>query len=527
MPPVSPRRKFPEPSLGYLGIAWIEAHCAQPDGDDQGDPFVLTPEQEDFVLWLYALEEKTGAWVYSRGAQLLRPQKWGKGPLAAALTCFESYGPARFAGYENDRRAPEPKGKPWATPLVQITAVSEDQTANTWRALQPMIELGDLAAEIPDTGETRINLPNGGRIEPVTSSARSRLGQRVTFSVQDETHSWLEANGGHALADTQRRNLAGMGGRYLETSNAFDPIEESVAQRTYESKTTTTLIDDVEPGEGSITNKRERRRMIGKVYGNSLSRNGGWIGVERIEDEIDVLLEFDPPQAERFYLNRKLAMQSAAFDKAAWEALRTDFRPRARDWIVVGVDGARTVDALAVVATHVAEGFQWPLGIWETPATLSPEEREDYEHPLDEVDGALVEAMRRFRVWRVYIDPQYIEALVATWQGRYGDRRIVPWYTNRPTQIAWACRHFAQAITLGSIKNDGNPDHARHIGNARRRRSTVTDDDLRPMWSIAKDRPGSPRKIDAAMASILSRECRQDALEAGITTRRRGSGHNV
>lgn len=323
MPPVRKPRRSYEPTLGFLAIAWIEKHCAQPDGDDQGSPFVLTPEQEEFVAWLYAIDADTGTWLFSRGAQLIRPQKWGKGPLAAALVCFEAYGPARFAGFEKGEVA----GKPWPTPLIQVTAVSEDQTANTWRALQPMIELGDLSAEIPDTGETRINLPNGGRIEPVTSSARSRLGQRVTFAVQDETHSWLEANGGKTLADTQRRNLAGMKGRYLETTNAFDPIEESVAQRTFESKTTSTLIDDVEPGEGSITNTRERRRMLGKVYGNSLEKNGGWIGVTRIEDEIEALMEHDPPQAERFYLNRKQAMQSAAFDKAAWEALASDFRP--------------------------------------------------------------------------------------------------------------------------------------------------------------------------------------------------------
>ena len=98
-----------------------------------------------------------------------------------------------------------------------------------------MIELGNLAADIPDTGLTRINLPGGGLIEPVTASARSRLGQRITFAVQDETHSWLKSNGGRALADNQRRNLAGMKGRSIETTNAWDPAEQSVAQETWES----------------------------------------------------------------------------------------------------------------------------------------------------------------------------------------------------------------------------------------------------------------------------------------------------
>jgi hypothetical protein len=34
---------------------------------------------------------------------------------------------------------------------------------------------------------------------------------------------------------------------------------------------------------------------------------------------------------------------------------------------------------------------------------------DDYEHPLDEIDGAMIEAFELYDVWRVYVDPQYIE----------------------------------------------------------------------------------------------------------------------
>jgi len=142
-----------------------------------------------FVLWHYRLEPSSGRFTYSRGSQIVRPQKWGKAPLTAALVCAEvdPEAPVVFAGW--DARG-EPVGRPWATPWVQITASSEGQTDNVWRALVPMIERGPLAAVLVDTGETRINLPGGGRIEPVTSSAQTRLGQRITFAVQDQTESW-------------------------------------------------------------------------------------------------------------------------------------------------------------------------------------------------------------------------------------------------------------------------------------------------------------------------------------------------
>src|SRR4051794_23509253 len=115
-------------------------------------------------------------------------------------------------------------GYSWPTPWIQVTAVNEDQTDNVWFALRPMIELGPLAEVIWDTGAARINLRNG-LVETVTSSAAARIGQRITFAEQDETHLWLPHRGGPKLAETQRRNLAGMGGRSVEYTNAWDPSE--------------------------------------------------------------------------------------------------------------------------------------------------------------------------------------------------------------------------------------------------------------------------------------------------------------
>src|SRR5437868_3237396 len=237
MPWRGPEHPGEFPTLGWLVGEWIESHCVIPDGDDIGKPYLLTDEMWTFLAWHYRLRAEAtedgwrSAWHYRR-SQLVRPQKWGKGPLTCAMVCAEAAGPVRFAGWDADG---EPVGRAWETPWIQVAATSEDQTDNVYRALVPMIDEGPLADFIPDTGETRINVPGGGRIEPVTSSGRARLGQRITFAVQDETHSWLEANGGWKLAETQRRNLSGTGGRAVETTNAWDPSEQSVAQRTAEA----------------------------------------------------------------------------------------------------------------------------------------------------------------------------------------------------------------------------------------------------------------------------------------------------
>lgn len=510
------------PTLGYEVADWIEANCAIPDREMVGEPFLLTDEQLNFLLNFYRLDPATGGFFYHRGAQLTRPQKWGKGPLSAALICAEAAAPVRFAGWDAQG---EPVGKPWPTPLIQVTAVSGDQTDNVYSVLLPMIELGALHADIEDTGLGRINLPNGGKIEPVTASGRSRLGQRVTFINQDQTESWLQSNGGRVLADNQRRGIAGMDGRWLSTPNAWDPAEESVAQYTAEQEHDGVYHDDVEPPANlSVKSKADRRKALRIVYGDAVAgtREGvkgavvPWINIDRIDAEIEALLKRDPAQAERWFLNRKRAAESAAFDYEKWSGeLVVSRPPQAGTFITIGIDGARFVDSLAVIGTEIETGFQWPIGIWERPENAP----DDYEHPMGEVDGAIQEAMDSFSLWRAYVDPGSatgnIETLLEKWQGRWGEDKFVPWRMDRPKQTAQAVGTFAAAVATGEVTNDGNELFAAHIKNAIKRKVTAKDDEGRPLWVISKDRPDSPRKIDAAAAAVISWEARGDAVASG------------
>jgi hypothetical protein len=507
--------KAPEYSLGLQVGNWIEQHCKIPDGPNMGTPYFLTSEMWWFLLWFYAVDRETERFVFPRGAQFVRPQKHGKGPFSAAIICAEAAGPVRLSHWVGDR----PEGRPWETPWIQVTAVSEDQTDNVFRALLPMIQLSPtLNMEISDTGLTRVNLPGGGYIEPVTASARSRLGQRITFAVQDETHSWVDTNGGRKLADNQRRNLAGMGGRFLETTNAWDPVENSVAGMT--ATEPGVYHDDSEPEPGSVRNKRERQRVMRSVYKDSVTGDRSlvgrppiqpWVDLERIDQEIEALLEHDPAQAERFFLNRKLASEGAAFDfERVKELVKPQQVPKFAQ-ITLGVDGARHDDALAVIATDVKSGYQWAVDIIERPENAP----EDYVHDKHRVDGAVREAFGRFNVWRAYCDPHHIADLIAGWQNEFGEKRLIEWPTYRPRPIAWAVREFTQAIERGEVAFDGNETFLRHLRQARRRKLTVLDDKERFMHTLSKDSVGSPRKIDAAMAAILSWEARRDCIAAG------------
>ncbi len=527
MPWHGPRAPGERPTLGWVVADWIRENCVIPDREFAGHPFEPCDEQLEFLFAFYELHEdaeerqmfqgewrpdltQNNAWVYDRGGQLVAPQKWGKSPFAAAIVIAEAYGPVLFDGWDDDG---EPKGRPWRTPKIQITAHSEDQTKNTWGALLPMIRLGKLEHEIIDTGVTRINLPNGGWIEPASSAAKSRHGQPITFAVQDETHSWLEADGGWKLADTQRRGVAGMGGRFLETTNAWDPAEESVAQRTFEKETSVCKLM-LHGGPGSVRNHAERMRVLKRVYGSAWWAQAQ---LDSISSDIDSLLEKgEYAQAERFYLNRVVPAEDRVFDPRRWRELA---RPNTHipdgELITVGIDGARYVDALAIIATDVKTGFQWPLGIWQRPEGAN----DGYEHPMDEVDAVMTDAYNRYRVWRIYIDPgsQYanISNLVDMWMGRWGEKRVFSWLMSRPKITAYMIREYVSAVMTGDLTHDGDPLFAKHVANARRKMITAYDEDGRKMYVLSKDAPGSPNKIDSAAAAALSWAARGDAIAAG------------
>jgi len=505
-----------EPTLGGEVADWIEANCAIPDGEHAGEPFLLTEEQEDFILRHYRLKrdakagsKPSAAFVYRR-SQLVRPQKWGKAPLSAAMICAEAAGPVLFDGWDSNG---EPVGMPWATPWIQVVAVSEDQTDNVWSALVPMIELGELKADMPDTGLTRIFFAGAGgsvgKIEPVTSAYISRLGQRITFAVHDETHSWTQHNGGVRLADVQRRNLAGMGGRSIETTNAWDPSEDSVAQTTFESAPPDVYRDFPESPKGSIRNKRERRQVLKAVYGDSW-----WVDQDRVEAEILELLPRDPNQAERFFLNRLVAGADKAFDRELWQSLAIAGKQiEPGRLITLGFDGSRRRDSTGLVATDIELGHQVVLGAWERPQGLTEDE---WEVPEDEVEAAVAYAFETWDVWRLYGDPPYWETALDRWAGHWGEERVVRWWTNRLKAMAYALRAWITDWREGELSHDGSEVLERHIANAVRHQTRMRDDDGTWLWVIRKDGPKSPRKIDLAMAACLSWEARGDAIRKGV-----------
>lgn len=538
----------------FVAHDWVEQHCVVPDGAQKGEPFLLADWQAWCLLNFYRLKptarrgQLAPAFEYRRG-QIVLPQKAGKAPYTAAHVCVEAVGPALFAGWAKggevwdcrdhgcgcgwvyEYQPGEAMGMRWPTPLIQITAYSEDQTDNIYSALRPMIEHGPLSELIPKTGEEFIRLPNDGLIDTVTSNAQSRLGARVTFVPQDETGIWTKTNGMVKVAETQRRGLAGMGGRAEETTNAWDPGEQSVAQRTAESPSRDIFrFHPQAPKDLNYRVKADRRRIHRVVYQGS-----PWVDLDAIEAEAAELLETDPAQAERFFGNRVVAGSDKAFDADHYASLAKRLAIPAGRKVTLGFDGSLTHDATGLVVTDIEHGHQAVLAWWIRPPEL--DEDAEWQVPIDEVDEAVEFAFGTWDVWRLLGDPAHWRSDMNRWAGMYGDDKVVEWWTHDRKKTALAIREFATdmggrdkapVMSHGPLllDQDAEPDaralaaHAalvEHVANAVRRPTNIRDEETGSfLWLIGKDAAKSVRKIDLAMAALLSWIARGQAIADGV-----------
>lgn len=514
---------------------WIEQHCVVPDGFRRGAKFELYDYQFRYLVAFYTVKASAKwqpddpvlgpAFVYRRGI-LAGPQKIGKGPLTAAHICLEAVGPALFAGWagrddgyacaehgcgcgwEYAYEPGEPMGMPWPTPLIQITAVSEEQTDNIYTALRPMIEHGWLADMIPKTGEDFIRLPGGGRIDTVTSSALSRLGQRVTFVPQDEVGLWLPSNKMVRVADTQYRGLAGMGGRASLTTNAWDPAENSVAQQQFESSATDIYRQMVTPPANlSYRNKVERRRIHRIVYGEALREHGGHVDLDAIEAEAADMLERDPAQAERFFGNKIVHGLGSWLPEGLWESTVSERLVVEGEPIALGFDGSESDDWTAIRAETI-DGFRF------TP-TYGPDSRPTIWNPAEwggqiprrEVTAAVDELFDRFDVSRFYCDPRDWQSEIGDWALRHGEKVVVEWATYRIVQMHSALTRAVNDLASGRSTHDTCPFATTHVANARKL--------AHPGQRYILGKPTQHQKIDVAMADVLAHEAASDAREAG------------
>ena len=512
------------PTLGWLKIDWVEAHCVVADGWSMGEPFVEVGWQAWCSLNHYRVkpgakfnpDRPVGApnFVYRRSL-VVGPQKLGKSPFGADTIAFEAVGPCIFAGWasggevyrcsehgcgcgwEYEYQPGDPMGIPRPMSNIQMLATSEDQTDNIYRPLQEMIRRGPLAEQMK-VREGFIRLPNGGRIDPITSAPNSKLGNPIHFAVADE--SGIYTGKLKKVWETMRRGLAGMGGRGIELTNPYDPMENSTAQATFTSRSEDVFRFYQKPDAAlSFRNKRERRKILRYVYAGS-----PWVDLDAIEGEASELLDTDPTQAERFFGNMLVQGQGSFMTEKMWDkhSAQVEVKPGAR--VSVGFDGSRSGDWTAIrCETEDGHRFTVEYGPDKRPSYWDPKAWPDERIPRGEVNACVDHIFSTFEVSRMYVDPRHWETQADEWAAKYGEDRVIQWPTNQIGRMFDALTRYREDLAEGLISHDLDATAREHALHARKV--------AKPGDKFILGKPAEHMKIDILMADILAHEAAADS----------------
>lgn len=488
------------PSLGWDVLDWAAKYLKVPDGPLAGHPLELTDEQAAIVVRFYGLDDR-GRWLFRR-ASVRRAKGWGKSPLLGLIGLAELCGPSHFDGWD---ATGEPVAVRPVAPWVQVAAVSEDQTENTYAALYAMVSDSELAGTTVDVGLTRLYLiGETGRLEAVTANAGSREGQRITFAVLDETHLWTKRNGGQKLAATIRRNAGKMNGRTFESTNAPVVGEDSVAERTYKAAQNAAaglLYDVVEaPHVEDLADIPRVRAALEVAYGDSSADKGGWIDLDRLVAEISDP-STDPSDARRFYFNQLTSGGECPFDMLLWDSL-TDLDRPIPDGTAVGLgfDGSISDDRTVIYGCALEPNRKphiFKVASWQRPPNVT-----GWRVPRLEVHAEMRAAFAR---WKCHLvgDPPLWRTELEGWEAEFGDR-VEQLETNQARRFAPECDRFATEIRDRAFTHDGNPDLRASLAACMRKKVRLADDDEdgRSSWVVVK---ADARKIDDAVGAILAR----------------------
>lgn len=516
------------PSLGPEVAAWMREWLVHGPGDLRGEPYRLDAEKEWLLRRLYEVfpegHARAGRRRFRRSAISLRKGS-AKTEFAAAIAIAElsEDGPVRCVEWEDGIGGRVPVGGPVTDPYIPLIASTEEQSSElAFEAMRVMINDGRLNNRFRVFLD-RIEREDGsGRAVSVAAAPRARDGARTTFQIADESHRLTLPSQREAwrvmIANTMKRKVADPWS--LETTTSYGPGEQSVAESTFEyahslkdkeaSDTTMFFFHRDASQKHDIEDPGELRDAIVEASGPV----AGWSDIEGIAS-----LFADPTNdvtlLRRLWLNQVVRGAARAFDVEKWKGLVEPVPISRGSLVCLGFDGAVRRDSTALVACEVDTGKLELIGLWERPVNAEDE----WEIDRNVVDQAVRAAFEHYDVWRLYADPPYWESYIDAWSGEYGDKRVIHWWTNRWRPVSYAVRAFTSALDAGELSHTGDDDLTRHIGNAVRRETNIRDDEDRPLWSICKERPDSPKKMDAGMAAVLAFEARGDAVAAGVRRR--------
>jgi hypothetical protein len=485
---------------------------------------------------------------YYRRVQYVGPQKCGKGPWLAKKIKGQAGGPVVFdgwaeggevyrcedygcpCGWEYVYAAGEPMGKPWAKPLIQMLATSEDQVDNVYDPLKAMLKHGP-DAELYTVGEEFTRLPGDGLIETSRRRLSRRLGNPIIFAGQDETGSTPTRT---SCGRSPRRSAAARRhGRPVDRDHepvgpgrglgraAHVGVEGARRLPVLAEPRARAELRHADGKPFSFWKKRERRKILAHVYQGITTPTSRASRPRRSRSARRTPAR---PSGSTATPPRPATVPGATpLSKWTNRAKKRVVKPATP--IVVGFDGS-DIDDWTGFRCETRDGYQFTPDVPDgTPMIWDPAEFGG-QVPRLEVDG-----WPRAHHGDLPRDPRLLRPALLDdrdrrWAEKYGDKVIIRWYTQRPKPMHAAAERLLTDIGKAdsTFSHDGCETTEQHIGAAQ-----VQDRNgpLRPRQARRRpqDRHGHPSILaHEAAGDVTAADLWPEEFEASSTTDHRPEG---
>ncbi len=438
--------------------AWCAEHLQIPKGHGAGSPLTIHDYQLRMLSGVLGDERK-------RHNLVIAPRGMAKSTTIAALTLYLAFDQAVPGGY---------------MPLLGATEPGSTRLLGTVKRL---VELSPALSERSTSYRDRIVVPaSGSEIVALPPTVTAVEGSDVApIAVIDEIGFVHREVYESAVLSCGKRPGSGVLAIGTPPQPKWSEASPLLSLRD------AALADDrdVHLVEFSATHCDDPFCMVclREAYGGAL---GTVI-------ELDDLLASRPPKTSvaewtRTRLARYVQNTDESFIPAdLWAAIEDPHPvPDGAD-VILGLDGSLSGDATALVAATVSETPHLStVALWERPSGAS-----EWRVPMLEVEQAVRDAAKRYRVREIAADPAYYERSLQVLHSEGLPVTRFPWSGNR----AKAASHdYRAAVIAGLISHDGGDDLRRHHVNA-----IHTDAGL-----PAKASKHSTRHIDLLAASIMA-----------------------
>ncbi|BBX72278.1 terminase large subunit [Mycobacterium shinjukuense] len=427
-----------------------------PRGLGAGEPFELRPFQREIIRGAFAPGIRT--------ALISIPRANGKTMLAAALGIAELF-----------------VGPPSAEVLV--VATDQRQANITLKYARRMVELNSVLGQRVQIYADRLHLPeNDATLLPLPAEVGALHGHDPSLQIVDELHVVTEAVW-EAVTSVAGKRPESLTLAISTPASSPDSVMWRLVEHGRAGNDPAFYFREFAAPDGCAADDRAAWRV-----GNpALACRKPFLSEDGIEAARKTIRE---PVFRRLRLGQWVTGVEAWLPWGAWDACAVERRVQLRERVVLAFDGSASGDSTALVGCTL-DGHLWVEGLWENPGDLR------WRVPREEVTRAVDVAFAKYDVVELAADPWGWRSEIEDWAKRHGERRVLEWNTAHAARMAPATDRLYQAVVARVISHDGDPRMAAHVAHCVAKATPMGD-------LVSKDKRGSPRKIDAAVAAIVA-----------------------